>query len=86
MKISPMKPADIEAFYARLKAANPHPKGELEHIDPYTLLVAVVLSAQATDVGVNKATRALFKIADSPAKMQALGLARLKEHINTIHL
>jgi endonuclease-3 len=81
-----MKSADIEAFYARLAAANPNPKGELEHINPYTLLVAVVLSAQATDVGVNKATRALFKIADSPAKMLALGLARLKEHVKTIGL
>ena len=86
MKISPMKSEDIEAFYARLAAANPHPKGELEHINPYTLLVAVVLSAQATDVGVNKATRALFQIADSPAKMLALGLARLKAHVKTIGL
>ncbi|MCC7015619.1 MAG: endonuclease III [Rhodospirillales bacterium] len=81
-----MRPADIEAFFARLAAANPEPKGELEHVNPYTLLVAVVLSAQATDVGVNKATRALFKIADSPEKMLALGEAKLKEHVKTIGL
>jgi endonuclease-3 len=81
-----MKPAEIEAFFARLAAANPHPKGELEHVNPYTLLVAVVLSAQATDAGVNKATRALFKIADSPEKMLALGEAGLKEHVKTIGL
>jgi endonuclease-3 len=81
-----MKPADIEAFFARLAAANPTPKGELEHVNPYTLLVAVVLSAQATDAGVNKATRALFKIADSPEKMLALGEAKLKEHVKTIGL
>ncbi len=86
MKTSPMKPADIEAFYARLAAANPHPKGELEYVNPYTLLVAVVLSAQATDSGVNKATRALFKIVDSPEKMLALGEAKLKEHVKTIGL
>ncbi|MBM3582709.1 MAG: endonuclease III, partial [Alphaproteobacteria bacterium] len=81
-----MKPADIEAFYARLAAANPHPKGELEHVNPYTLLVAVVLSAQATDAGVNKATRALFKIVDSPEKMLALGEVKLKDHVKTIGL
>ena len=86
MKISPMKPADIETFYARLKAANPRPKGELESVNAYTLLVAVVLSAQATDAGVNKATRELFKIADTPEKMIALGEARLKEHVKTIGL
>src|SRR4029078_3043995 len=66
--------------------ASPEPKGELEHINPYTLLVAVVLSAQATDAGVNKATRALFKIADSPKKMLALGENRLRDHIKTIGL
>jgi endonuclease-3 len=81
-----MKPADIEAFFARLAAANPTPRGELEHVNPYTLLVAVVLSAQATDSGVNKATRALFRIADTPEKMLALGEARLKEHVKTIGL
>ena len=81
-----MKAADAEAFYGRLAAANPAPKGELDFINPYTLLVAVVLSAQATDVGVNKATGPLFKIADSPAKMLALGEARLKDFIKTIGL
>ena len=81
-----MKAADAEAFYGRLAAANPAPKGELDFVNPYTLLVAVVLSAQATDVGVNKATGPLFKIADSPAKMLALGEARLKDFIKTIGL
>lgn len=64
----------------------PNPKGELEHSSPYTLLVAVVLSAQATDAGVNKATRALFKVADTPEKMLRLGEDRLREHIKTIGL
>lgn len=81
-----MKKADIHEFFSRLRAANPEPKSDLEYNNPYTLLVAVVLSAQATDAGVNKATRALFKIADSPEKMRALGLGRLKEHIKTIGL
>lgn len=81
-----MKTADIHEFFSRLRAANPEPKSDLEYTNPYTLLVAVVLSAQATDAGVNKATRALFKIADSPEKMRALGLGRLKEHIKTIGL
>jgi len=81
-----MKASDIETFFARLAAANPEPKSELEFVNPYTLLVAVVLSAQATDVGVNKATRALFAEVDSPAKMVALGEARLKDHIKTIGL
>ncbi|MBI2979075.1 MAG: endonuclease III, partial [Rhodospirillales bacterium] len=70
-----MKAADVEAFYGRLAAANPAPKGELDFVNPYTLLVAVVLSAQATDVGVNKATGPLFKVADRPSKMLALGEA-----------
>lgn len=77
---------DAEAFFARLAAANPAPKGELDFVNPFTLLVAVVLSAQATDVGVNKATGPLFKLADSPAKMLALGEARVKEMIKTIGL
>ena len=77
---------DPEAFFARLKAATPEPKGELDYINPYTLLVAVVLSAQATDVGVNRATGRLFQTVDSPAKMLALGEAGLKEHIKTIGL
>lgn len=81
-----MTPENIEKFFATLHAANPEPKGELEYINPYTLLVAVVLSAQATDVGVNKATPALFKVADTPEKMVALGLEGLKEYIKTIGL
>jgi endonuclease-3 len=75
-----------EAIFERLAKANPHPKGELEHVNAYTLLVAVVLSAQATDAGVNKATRALFRIADNPRKMLTLGEAGLIEHIKTIGL
>jgi endonuclease-3 len=77
---------DAEAFFRRLAEANPDPRGELEYINPYTLLVAVVLSAQATDVSVNKATEPLFKIADTPRKMLALGEARLKDYIRTIGL
>jgi endonuclease-3 len=77
---------DAEAFFRRLATANPNPRGELGYIDPYTLLVAVVLSAQATDVSVNKATEPLFKVADTPQKMLALGEARLKEFIRTIGL
>jgi endonuclease-3 len=77
---------DPEAFFARLKAATPEPEGELDYINPYTLLVAVVLSAQATDASVNKATEALFKTVDTPEKMVALGEARLKTHIRTIGL
>ena len=63
-----MKKADIEEFYSRLQEQMPEPKGELHYVNPYTLLVAVVLSAQATDVGVNKATGPLFKVADTPEK------------------
>ena len=81
-----MNRAKVQQFYARLAERNPEPKGELEYVNPYTLLVAVALSAQATDVGVNKATRALFQIADDPSKMLALGEAGLKEHIKTIGL
>ncbi|HEY0105912.1 MAG TPA: endonuclease III [Rhizomicrobium sp.] len=77
---------EIEAFFAALKKAIPDPKTELKSVNPYTLLVAVVLSAQATDKGVNKATEALFKIADTPEKMVALGEARLTGHIKTIGL
>jgi endonuclease-3 len=79
-------PAEIEAMFAAFAADNPEPKGELEHVNPFTLLVAVVLSAQATDAGVNKATRALFEVADTPAKMVALGEERLCDHIRTIGL
>lgn len=64
----------------------PSPKGELEHSSPFTLLVAVVLSAQATDAGVNKATRALFKVADTPEKMVRLGEDKLRDYIKTIGL
>ena len=79
-------PERAEAIFARFAAANPEPKGELEYINPFTLLVAVVLSAQATDTGVNKATRGLFKVADTPKKMVALGQAALQERIKTIGL
>jgi endonuclease-3 len=75
----------IEAF-RRFRKQNPHPKGELEHVNHYTLLVAVVLSAQATDAGVNKATRALFAAVDTPEKMLALGEEKLRDYIKTIGL
>ena len=78
--------ASIEEIFRRFHAAVPEPKGELEHVNPYTLLVAVVLSAQATDAGVNKATRALFKAADCPEKMLALGEDQVREYIKTIGL
>ena len=78
--------AEVEAMFARFAAANPEPKGELESVNAFTLLVAVVLSAQATDAGVNKATRALFAVADTPDKMAALGEERLCEFIRTIGL
>lgn len=78
--------SEIHEFFARLQAANPEPKGELEHVSPYTLLVAVVLSAQATDKGVNKATGPLFAVVDTPEKMVALGEAKLAEAIRTIGL
>src|SRR5258705_5975149 len=81
-----MKKEKIEAIFERFEKANPHPKGELESINPYTLLVAVVLSAQATDKGVNRATETLFKIADTPKKMVALGEAGATAHIKTIGL
>ncbi len=77
---------EIREIFARLAAHNPEPKSELEHSNAYTLLVAVVLSAQATDVGVNKATKALFAIADTPEKMLALGEDTVREHIRTIGL
>ena len=73
-------------IFARFHEAEPEPKGELDHVNAYTLVVAVALSAQATDVGVNKATRELFKIADTPQKMLDLGEAQLIEHIKTIGL
>ncbi len=76
----------IRAIFERFHAAEAEPKGELEHVNAYTLVVAVALSAQATDAGVNKATRALFQIADTPQKMLDLGLDGLTEHIKTIGL
>ncbi len=76
----------MRAIFTRFRMGEPEPKGELEHLNAFTLVVAVALSAQATDVGVNKATRALFAVADTPAKMLALGEAGLTEHIKTIGL
>lgn len=79
-------PAQIEEAFRRFQAQEPEPKGELKHTNPFTLLVAVVLSAQATDAGVNKATPALFALADTPAKMVALGEDRIRDLIKTIGL
>ena len=81
-----MKPADIDEFFRRLAADNPAPKTELEYINPYTLLVAVVLSAQATDIGVNKATGPLFQIVQTPQQMVELGEEKLRQYIRTIGL
>ena len=81
-----MKKAHIEEFYTRLRAANPEPRGELHYVNPYTLVVAVALSAQATDVGVNKATKPLFRKVKTPQAMVRLGEARLKDYIKTIGL
>ncbi len=81
-----MKKAHIEEFYTRLRAANPEPRGELHYVNPYTLVVAVALSAQATDVGVNKATKPLFRKVKTPEAMVRLGEARLKDYIKTIGL
>jgi len=78
--------AEIEAFYTALAEALPEPKSELEYTNPFTLLVAVVLSAQATDKGVNKATRGLFAAADTPEKMVALGEDVVRDHVKTIGL
>lgn len=82
----PLKPEAIRAFITGLATINPTPETELEFTNPFTLLVAVVLSAQATDVGVNRATRALFARADTPAKMAALGEEAIRDHIKTIGL
>ena len=76
----------VQSIFERFAKATPEPRGELEHVNCFTLLVAVVLSAQATDAGVNKATRALFALADTPQKMVALGEARLIDHVKTIGL
>lgn len=81
-----MNKTQIHQFFSTLKAANPEPKSDLEWTNAYTLLVAVVLSAQATDIGVNKATKELFKTVDTPEKMLKLGLEGLKDHIKTIGL
>jgi len=81
-----LKPEAIAEIFRRFQAADPEPKGELVSTNPFTLLVAVVLSAQATDAGVNKATRSLFKITDTPEKMVALGEGRLQEAIKSIGL
>ncbi len=83
---SRLKPAEIEALFEALARANPEPKGELAWTDPFTLLVAVVLSAQATDAGVNKVTPALFPLADTPEKMLALGEEKIRDLIRTIGL
>jgi endonuclease-3 len=81
-----MNRAQIAEIYRRLSLVHPDPETELDYVNPYTLVVAVALSAQATDVGVNKATKALFKIADTPAKMVALGEDVVRDHIKTIGL
>ncbi len=81
-----MKKQDIAEFFKRLQEANPEPRSDLVYTNTYTLLVAVVLSAQATDKGVNKATEKLFKTVDTPQKMLKLGEDGLKEHIKTIGL
>jgi endonuclease-3 len=79
-----LKPAEIELLFSRLQARNPEPKGELQYVNPYTLLVAVVLSAQSTDVGVNRATKPLFAKVDTPQKMLKLGEAKLVEAIRSL--
>ena len=76
----------IREIFERFYVTDPEPKGELDHVNVYTLVVAVALSAQATDAGVNKATRALFQVADTPQKMLDLGLDAVIEHIKTIGL
>lgn len=81
-----MTPETIHQIFQRFEEKNPSPKTELEYTNPYTLLVAVTLSAQATDVGVNKATRSLFKVVDSPQKMLDLGEDGLKSYIKTVGL
>ena len=81
-----MKQANIHEFFKRLYAINPEPKSDLEYTNAYTLLVAVTLSAQSTDIGVNKATKALFQTVDTPQKMIDLGIDKLKNHIKTIGL
>jgi endonuclease-3 len=77
---------DLKEIFRRFSIQRPEPKGELEHVNPFTLVVAVALSAQATDAGVNKATRALFKVADTPEKMLELGEEKVRDYIKTIGL
>ena len=81
-----MKKADVAEMFSRLREMNPHPTTELEYSTPFELLVAVALSAQSTDVGVNKATRKLFPVANTPAKLVKLGEEKLKKYISTIGL
>ena len=81
-----MNPAKRHAIFSRLREANPHPKTELEYTTPFELLIAVLLSAQSTDVGVNKATRRLYPVANTPAAMLELGLDELKSYLQTIGL
>lgn len=83
---SKLKAAEIAALYSQLALERPDPRTELDYVDPYTLVVAVALSAQATDVGVNKATKGLFAAADTPEKMVALGVEGVERHIKTIGL
>ncbi|HEY0331960.1 MAG TPA: endonuclease III [Rhodopseudomonas sp.] len=85
-KTKPWSAAEVREAFTRFAKANPEPKGELEHLNPFTLLVAVVLSAQATDAGVNKATRALFAVADTPQKMLDLGEDTVRDYIKSIGL
>jgi endonuclease-3 len=84
--MKPWTPEEVREAFERFQKANPEPRGELEHLNPYTLVVAVALSAQATDAGVNKATRNLFPVADTPQKMLELGEEKLREYIKTIGL
>lgn len=86
MPRSPYTRDEIKEMFRRFSIQRPEPKGELEHVNPFTLVVAVALSAQATDAGVNKATRALFAAADTPEKMLALGEDKVREYIKTIGL
>ncbi|UXN74393.1 endonuclease III [Devosia sp. A8/3-2] len=85
-KVKSLPKADVEAIFARFHEIEPEPKGELDYINAFTLLVAVVLSAQATDLGVNKATKSLFELAPSPAAMVALGQEEIERQIKTIGL
>lgn len=82
----PYSKDEIREIFRRFSIQRPEPKGELEHVNPFTLVVAVALSAQATDAGVNKATRALFAVADTPEKMLALGEEKVRDYIKTIGL